>query len=239
MRGLGRTIQYHRAQIREALGIRSSSVADGQQMQQWLITEILPQEQLDERLREQAYAWFRRMHLQAPTPDRLTRLIRSAAHTFEYQFYEATLPRLPEASQAALEALLLTETAPPEKRAAGGQMQEEQAGQHPKAQTDMTLHQLRMDPGRVGLATMLEEMANLRRIRELGLPDDLFAGIARQVLSLYRNRASIEEPSLMPCPYISQTPDLAFCPVFPTSTRDYRCLSRSAHSYRSQNRCAR
>ena len=58
-----------------------------------------------------------------------------------------------------------------------------------------TLQQLRMDPGRVGLATMLEEMAKLRRIRELGLPDDLFSGLARKVLSVYRNRASVEEPS--------------------------------------------
>src|SRR6266516_386749 len=52
----GRTIEYHRAQIREALGFRESSVADGEQMQQWLITEVLPQEHQDERLREQAYA---------------------------------------------------------------------------------------------------------------------------------------------------------------------------------------
>src|SRR6266496_4009597 len=82
----GRTIEYHRAQIREALGFRESSVADGEQMQQRLITEVLPQEHQDERLREQAYAWFRRRHLEAPTPDRLTRLIRSAAHTFEQEY---------------------------------------------------------------------------------------------------------------------------------------------------------
>lgn len=172
----GRTIEYHRAQIREALGFRESGVADGEQMQQWLITEILPQEHQEERLREQAYAWFRRMQLEAPTPERLTRLIRSAAHTFEQQFYEATLARLPEASQAALEALLLTETAPPELRDADGEEEEgmgRQEGQpsnmlqERKAQTEITLHQLPMDPGRVGLATMLEEMAKLRRIREL------------------------------------------------------------------------
>jgi len=57
------------------------------------------------------------------------------------------------------------------------------------------LQQIRQDPGRIGLATMLEEMAKLRRIRELTLPDTLFSGIARKVLMIYRNRASIEEPS--------------------------------------------
>jgi hypothetical protein len=198
----GRTIEYHRAQIREALGFRESSVADGEQMQQWLITEVLPQEHQDERLREQVYAWFRRTHLEAPTPDRLTRLIRSAAHTFEQQFYEATLARLPKETQAALEALLLTEiTAPDGHDAANGEKEGEPGGQASNvpqaaaASIDITLHQLRMDPGRVGLATMLEEMAKLRRIRELALPDDLFPGIARKVLTVYRNRASIEEPS--------------------------------------------
>src|SRR5216684_4322915 len=200
----GRTIEYHRAQIREALGFRESSVADGEQMQQWLITEVLPQEHQEERLREQTYAWFRRMHREAPTPDRLTRLIRSAAHTFEHQFYEATLTRLPEASQAALESLLLTEIATPELRGADGEKEDGMGGQEGQApnapqgrspQTEITLHQLRMDPGRVGLATMLEEMAKLRRIRELHLPSDLFPGIAHKVLAVYRNRASVEEPS--------------------------------------------
>jgi len=38
-------------------------------------------------------------------------------------------------------------------------------------------------------------MAKLRRIRELHLPANLFAGIAHKVLAVYRNRASVEEPS--------------------------------------------
>ncbi len=63
------------------------------------------------------------------------------------------------------------------------------------AQCDARIQHLRMDPGRVGLATMLEEMAKLRLIRELKLPNDLFPGLARKVLAVYRNRASIEEPS--------------------------------------------
>jgi hypothetical protein len=66
-------------------------------MQLWLIAEVLPQEHQEERLREQAYKWFKREHLEAPTPDRLTRLIRSALRTFEQQLYDGTLARLPAA----------------------------------------------------------------------------------------------------------------------------------------------
>ena len=101
----GRTIKDHRAEIRRLLSFRESTVADGEQMQQWLIAEVLPQEHQEERVREQTYQWFRRMHLEAPTPDRLTRLIRSALHTFEQQLYDVTLARLSEETQIALEAL--------------------------------------------------------------------------------------------------------------------------------------
>ena len=107
----GRTIKDHRADIRTLLDFRKSTVADTEQMKHWLIAEILPQEHQEERLREEAYAWFRHLHLEAPTPDRLTRLIRSAAHTFEQQLYDATLARLPEATRTALEALLSTKIA--------------------------------------------------------------------------------------------------------------------------------
>lgn len=176
----GRQIKEHRAQIREALEFRESTVADGEQMQQWLIAQVLPREYQEERIREQAYQWFKRMHLEAPTPERLTRLIRSAAHTFEQQLYETTIARLSEASQAALEELL---------------NEEKQEGNETQTEATATLQQIRMDPGRVGLATMLQEMAKLRRIRELKLPDNLFPGIAQRVLAVYRNRASVEEPS--------------------------------------------
>jgi hypothetical protein len=137
-------------------------------MQKWLIADLLPQEHQEERLREQAYKWFKREHLETPTSDRLTRIIRSGLHTFEQQLYDATLDRLPETSQVALESLLQTEVAALE-------MSEDQ-GQGPpdpqatRIQTTSTLQVIRQDPGRVGLATMLEEMAELRRIRELGLP---------------------------------------------------------------------
>ena len=200
----GRTIKDHRAEIRRLLDFRESTVADAEQMQQWLIVEVLPQEHQDDRLREETYAWFRRMHLEAPTPDRLTRLIRSASHRFEQQLYETTLARLPMETQVALEALLVTEIATLQETSDESQMNEqgeqetlvmEATREIEEEQTTSPLHHIRQDPGRIGLATMLEEMAKLRRIRELKLPDNIFPGIARKVLMTYRNRASIEEPS--------------------------------------------
>jgi len=182
----GRTIKDHRAEIRRLLGFRESTVADAEQMQHWLITEILSQEYQEERLREQAYAWFRGRNLEAPTPDRLTRLIRSAAHTFEQQLYETTLDRLPEASQAALEALLAETITSVNLREGekGEQVKKtEEDAQGRETQSTSTLEHIRKDPGRVGLATMLEEMAKLRRLRELGLPVASSRSIATEPVS--------------------------------------------------------
>lgn len=147
----GRTIKDHRVDICRLLDFRESTVADAEQMQQWLLTEVLPQEHQDERLREEAYAWFRGMHLETPTPDRLTRLIRSAAHTFEQQLYDTTLAALPMETQAALEALLLTEIATLQETRDEGLLQEvtvevpmQEIGEQP---TTSPLHLIRQDPG--------------------------------------------------------------------------------------------
>lgn len=177
----GRTIEYHRAQIREALGFRESTVDDAEEVTAWLVAQILPREHHEERLRDMAYQRFRALQLEAPTPARITRIIHSARHTFEQQLYDTTLACLPEQVRAALDALLHVD-------------EHDEEEQEQDAQAIM-LQELRMDPGRVGLATVLQEMAKLRRIRELKLPADLFPGIAHKVLAIYRNRASVEEPS--------------------------------------------
>jgi len=54
------------------------------------VAQVLSREHQEEHIREQAYQWFKRMRLAAPAPYRLTRQIRSAAHTFEQQLYEST-----------------------------------------------------------------------------------------------------------------------------------------------------
>jgi len=173
----GRSIKEHRAQIREALGFREATVAHAEEMTVWLVEQVLPQEHQDERLHERVYQQYRNLKIEAPAPARITRQIHSARRTFEQQFYETVCAKLPDSAKAALEQLLADEV---------------EGGVDPE---QVTLLHLRQDPGRVGLNTMLTEIAKLRRLRELSLPPDLFTGFARKVLHVYRNRASIEEPS--------------------------------------------
>ena len=57
------------------------------------------------------------------------------------------------------------------------------------------LSELKADPGRLGLETLLGEISKLERIRALGLPGDLFAGYSEKLVSSWRARAATQYPS--------------------------------------------
>ena len=53
---------------------------------------------------------------------------------------------------------------------------------------------LKTDPGRTSLDTILKEFDKLQCIRNLALPANLFTGVSPKVLQQYRQRASVEPP---------------------------------------------
>ncbi len=53
---------------------------------------------------------------------------------------------------------------------------------------------LKTDPGAVGLGSFLSEIDKLKRIRDVGLPYDLFTGISPKLIKTYRQRAATEYP---------------------------------------------
>jgi hypothetical protein len=53
----GRTIKYHRAQIRAFFGFREATVQDAQAWSTWLLDNQVPHEQRVDQLREAAYGW--------------------------------------------------------------------------------------------------------------------------------------------------------------------------------------
>lgn len=59
------------------------------------------------------------------------------------------------------------------------------------------LAELKADPGRLGLETLLSEIAKLERVRALGLPDHLFADVPEKRVLAWRARAGAEYPAWM------------------------------------------
>ena len=179
----GRTIEYHRAQIRQHLGFREATVADGETLVTWLAEQIAPTTRRLVPLKEAAVQRCRDLRIEPPTPERLERLIRSAVHREDTRVGTVILQRLSATTQAQLEALL----AP-----AGPSVSDADAALPTGGR--VLLQELRADPGRATLDNLLHELAKLERIRTLQLPADLFDDLSPTVLEAYRQRIAVEEP---------------------------------------------
>ncbi|CAA9458204.1 MAG: hypothetical protein AVDCRST_MAG02-1686 [uncultured Rubrobacteraceae bacterium] len=92
----GRSVKYHRAQIRRFFGFREATAEDGERVAGWLLEEVLPREQDAGRLREAFRARCRALKIEPPTPGRVERLTASASRRFEERFCASVLGRLPE-----------------------------------------------------------------------------------------------------------------------------------------------
>jgi TnpA family transposase len=169
----GRSGKRDRELIRSALGFRRATVADAKGLTQWLRRDVLTLDHKHEHLQQAALDWCRRNRIEPPPPARLERIIRSALKTYEDGFFAASSARIPTGCRCAMDALL----------------------QAPESGPEATpFSELRADPGRASLESVLNEIAKLRRIVALGLPEDLFAGVSPRVLRKYRRRAASEQP---------------------------------------------
>jgi len=174
----GRTIKYHRAQIRTAVDFRETSVEDADKLVDWLTNEVVPRERALDRVRSAVYARCRELRLEPPTLERIERLVRSALASHEQQVSTAVRGRLSTKSVEALDGLLT----PTKPSVADGEL------------ARAPLVELKADPGPAGLASVLAEIAKLQRLCAIGLPSDLFADVAPKARQGYRQRVQVEEP---------------------------------------------
>jgi hypothetical protein len=172
----GRTIEAHRAQIRERSKVREFRRADEESLLNWLCTEIFDHEQHPERLRELIRAECRTRPIEVP--DDIAALIETGLMAYESQIYTVIVARLTSEVQDRLDALLVAEPV--------AQGEEEE---------DLPLSLLRLDPGPVGVESALSEIAKLRSLRTIGLPPDLFQGYAPKLVERLRRRIAAESPS--------------------------------------------
>jgi TnpA family transposase len=171
----GRTIEYHRAQIREALGFREATRVDEAALTVWLAEKVAPVEISEDRLRESLLARCRAERIEPP--GRMERIIGAARSAAADQFCKTTLARLGTGPADRLSELVAE--------------QEDEAAKGGRG----VLAELKADPGQVSLDSLLSEIDKLQRIRALQLPHDLFAGTPEPVVGAWRARAAQEYPS--------------------------------------------
>ena len=182
----GRTAEYHRAQVRTALGFREAGRADEERLTAWLADEVCPGEPDDDRQRD---ALLRRCRAERiEPPGRLGRILGAARRLADERFCETTVAQLSSATIAKLEELVGGDD--PAAPAAGDEHDRRAVGGGPGL-----LAELKADPGRLGLETLLAEIAKLERVRAPGLPVDLFADASEKRLRAWRARAGAEYPA--------------------------------------------
>jgi hypothetical protein len=73
----GRTIKYHRVQIREYLGFREATVQDGHELVAWLVAHVPPNEHREDHVCEAVFERCRTQRIEPPSTGRIDRLVRS------------------------------------------------------------------------------------------------------------------------------------------------------------------
>jgi hypothetical protein len=172
----GRTAKRHRTEIRAYTGFRECSVADADTLASWLAEHVASVERREDRVREQLHARCRAQLIEPPTPDRVTEITRSALHQAEQALLALIAARVDGVVIARLLALI-------------------SVGDDDEIGEENLLALLKAAPGNVSLDTMLTEISKLEAIRAIGLPADLFAGVAPKVVAGWHARAMVESPS--------------------------------------------
>src|SRR6476469_1307262 len=181
----GRSIKYHRAEIRSFLGFRKATVSDAQEMANWLLEQVLGHEQDVEHLEAVVIQRFRSQRIEPPTKLRINRLIRSALRTYEKNFFSSTLQKFSKETKTQIDAFLDTVDSSEYKEITTLQRDD----------NSVAFSDLKAEHSRVGLESLLSEVAKLQSIRQLALSPKLFESISPKVLEIYKLRVAAELPS--------------------------------------------
>lgn len=179
----GRSIERHRAEIRELLGFREATVADSEALTEWLQRQTAATGANAEQLTQQLEGRCRALFLEPPAPDRVDRIVRAAIHAHDERLQVEIAQRLGSETRQRLEALLRPDKAEAANDGGAG------VGTAPAL-----LLRLRGNPGRPSLAAIQDELAKLKLIREIGLPSDLFEKVLPHELDRLRRRVLVEAP---------------------------------------------
>jgi hypothetical protein len=171
----GRASHYHRAEIRKLLQFRPVQSSDFDELRQWLIDVVLPQEVDARRIQQSLYEELKDCKIEPPTSGRMERLLNSAKRQFEIQLCAAISERIAESCRKALDDL----TGP----------QEDSYLLDPY---EIRLNQLKEEVGSATVKSLEAELSKLEILQAVGLPGDLFTNLCDSIVERYRLRVETE-----------------------------------------------
>lgn len=164
----GRTGRRHRQAILDYLAIAAFDDEAEADLRNWLADELLPREPNAAVLEDEIGAWFARGRIVRPGAYRLDRIVRSARAAHDDEALRMVADRLDVETRRRLDDLLVDDG------------------------TGAAFTRLSADPGRVGLGSLLAEIAKLELVRALALPADLLGESHSALAKRFRRRAAVE-----------------------------------------------
>jgi len=172
----GRSLDYHRAEIRSFCGFEVISRADMKRMKRWLIADVIPLEHRDDQLLDIFQQRCKQSRLEPPTLDQALRVIRSAIATHDARFRDRFFRRFHASQLSFMDALLIPIPSTP-------------------GEAEWTLWQkIKGEPGPVGLESMKEAAQRLDIICGIDLPADAFKSVPAKLINRFAKQAAVEEP---------------------------------------------
>jgi TnpA family transposase len=178
----GRQGRRHRQTIRSFLGFLPATGNDLKALGQWLNEEVLPFDPQARHGLDSAVDWCRTQSLEPPAMDHLHRIIRSAVHGFEARHHERIYARLSDASRAEIDRLSATEE--PDT--------EESKSTETASGDAVSFADLKSDPGKPGLESLLAGIAKVQCIDRLALSAEVFEGVPTKFIEQFRARCASE-----------------------------------------------
>lgn len=184
----GRTGMRYRSQIRTWLGFRPNTLADQEELHNWLLKNALPQEHRFSHLEQIAYQRLKEQLIEPPTAGRMKRLVLSVIHQYEREFFSETAKRIPLEIQNRLRQLVH------KKREIA--IDESWAEDEPQDDPlDYPIHELRSDAGEAKVKTIKTVASRLKYLQQIKLPEKIFAEYSMRFLQQYAQRAVLESIS--------------------------------------------
>lgn len=150
----GRTIEYHRHQIRDKYGTHPATEDEEDQLADWLADQVCPVEVDRDELAQAVERRCRTLRVEPPSPGQIERVVTSGVRRFEEAFTTSVMTRLGPGICDRLQRRVLG--------------------------TEGVLLAVKSDPGPLGLETLLTEIDKLKTVQALELPDEPFGGVSEQ-----------------------------------------------------------
>jgi len=178
------TLRQQRSQIRAHCGFRAFRARDEPTLIAWLSERVNSTNPEAEALKFAAYNHLRALRVGPPPTERMRRLLRLAVAHRQERLVAETAAQLSLSTRAALDALVQTQ-------APDDGIETEQMELFP---VRSELSTVKEGAGAVKVETVLEEIAKLKQLRALGLPEKLFRDAPAKLVTHYRQRAASEPP---------------------------------------------